>query len=587
MADSPVVNKKLNPNLVWARVMVEELAKAGLRHAIIAPGSRSTPLVFAFAEQESIRTYTLIDERSTAFFALGLAKASGRPTALVCTSGTAATNFYPAVVEAHQAGVPLLVLSADRPPELQNSGANQSIDQTRLYGSFALWSVNVALPEAEPAPLLLRSLRTLAARAYATATGSRPGVVHLNFPFRKPLEPTSNDVADLSTESREHPFTHIPPSTPRLSNGVLSELADTLVTCKRGAIVCGVDSPRTSRFRQALTALSEQTGFPILADAASGIRFDQDLSVLSGFDNYLNVPAGQPVLDAVLRFGRTPTSASLGRYLESLDLKVYWQVSGSGVWADDTHRLSAFLQHEEADFCERLTELLAAREFQSNTRVREEFEWLEHLTWNFWEKRLETFFDGAAVHTLVKELPENSVLFVGNSLAVRHLEQFGRQRAAGIKVYANRGASGIDGNISTGLGLGAAQPERPLFVLVGDLTFYHDMNGLAAITRCDVPVTLVVINNGGGGIFHRLPVSNFEPTFTEHFLTPQSLDFSHAAELYGLEHHRITNLETLRNALNAPTEPSKLIEVITSSHQDQQTYTELMNAYKNFLEENV
>ena len=586
MAEGNLVEEKVNPNLVWARAVVGELAASGLRHAVIAPGSRSTPLVFAFNEQKNVRTYTLIDERSAAFFALGLAKASERPTALICTSGTAATNFYPAVVEAHQAGVPLLVLSADRPPELQNSGANQSIEQTRLYGSFALWSVNVALPEAEPSPLLIRSLRTLAARAYATSTGSRPGVVHLNFPFRKPLEPTSEAVSKSSGEARE-PFTHIPPSTPRLSADVLNELADTLTTCKRGAIVCGVDSPRSARFRRALAKLSERTGFPILADAASGIRFSEDFTVLSNFDSYLNVSKGRPELDAVLRFGRTPTSASLGRYLESSDPKVYWQISGSGVWADDTHRLTAFLQNEEVDFCERLTQLLEARAYQKDEQVRERFERLEQLTWDFWQETLEPFFDGAAVRILVEQLPEDSLLFVGNSLAVRHLEQFGRHRAAGLQIYANRGASGIDGNISTGLGLGAAQPERPLFILVGDLTFYHDMNGLAAIMRCNVPATLVVLNNGGGGIFHRLPISDFEPTFTEHFLTPQPLDFSHAAGLYGLEHHRITDLKALHDALAAPTESSNLIEVVTSSFEDHQTYTELMSRYKRFLEETL
>ena len=585
MAEGNLVKEQVNPNLVWARAVVGELVRTGLRNVIIAPGSRSTPLVFAFSEQEGVDIYTLIDERSAAFFALGLAKASERPAALVCTSGTAVTNFYPAVVEAHQAGVPLLVLSADRPSELQNSGANQSIDQTRLYGSFALWSVNVALPETEPSPLLLRSLRTLAARAYAVATGSRPGIVHLNFPFRKPLEPTSDSLPNLA-EARA-PLTHIPPSTPRLSGDVLNELADTLTTCKRGAIVCGVDSPRSAQFRQALAALSEQTGFPVFADAASGVRFSEDLSVLSGFDSYSNVSMSLPALDAVLRFGRTPTSASLGRYLDSLDLEVYWQISGSGVWADDTHRLTAFLQHEEVDFCERLTELSEARACQADAQVRERFARLERLTWTFWEEHLETFFDGAAVRALVEQLPEDTLLFVGNSLAVRHVEQFGKHRAAGIQVYANRGASGIDGNISTGLGLGAAQPERPLYILIGDLTFYHDMNGLAAIARCNVPVTLVVLNNGGGGIFHRLPVSDFEPTFTEHFLTPQPLNFAHAARLYGLEHHRATDLTTFCKSLKAPTESSNLIEVITSSREDHRIYTKLMNAYKTFLEESL
>ena len=574
-----------NRNTLWASILVEELAKAGLSKVCLAPGSRSTPLVLAFAAQPEITVYTHLDERSAGFFALGMAKALQKPVALLCTSGTAAANFYPAVVEAHQAGVPLIALTADRPFELRDSGANQSIDQVGMYGRFALWAVDVTLPEQQPSAQLIRSLRTLAARAYATANGARAGVVQLNLPFRKPLEPTEvkEDVLELppTAEPRPASFTQILSGKPQLSRADITPLLDALSNCRNGLIVCGVDSPRTAEFAKAIQTLSEQTGFPILADATSGVRF-AGLDVLSGFDSYLALP-NVPKAECLLRFGRAPTSAALQHYLLSCDAKENWQISMVGMWADEEHTLTRFIQTEEVDFCRQLSAGLAQRKHQAEAKFKVEFERLEQATWDFWDNNLpKHYFDGTVVHALVKILPENSVLFTANSLSVRHLEQFGHSNAT-FSAYANRGASGIDGNVSTALGLGAAT-LKPLYMLIGDLTLYHDMNGLWGLRHLKQDVTIVLLNNNGGGIFRRLPIAEYEPEFERYFLTPPDLDFSYVAKLYRLEHHLITSLNDFRNALTAE-HPRKLIEVQTNSSQDAAIRTDLLTKYQTYMEE--
>lgn len=575
-----------NRNTLWAGVLTTELAKAGLKEVCLAPGSRSTPLVLAFAKHPDITVYTHLDERSTGFFSLGLAKASRRPVALVCTSGTAAANFFPAVIEAHQSGVPLLVLSADRPFELRDSGANQSIDQVRLYGSFALWSVDVALPAAQPEAVFIRGLRTLAARAYATAAGPRPGVVHLNLPFRKPLEPTPvpSDLTEPPPDATERSgaFTQVVRPAPKLEPDKINTLVQALADCESGIIICGVDCPRDQTFQDALNDFSKQSGFPIFADSASGLRFSE-LETLSGFNSYLAIdPLPQP--EFVLRLGRAPTSAVLQRYLAGLEPKENWQVSAAGLWADETHQLTRFIQTDEADFCQQLTQALRKGDDHSDSQAKETFERLETLTWTFWQGHLSNeYFDGSVTYTLLKSLPENSVLFVGNSLSVRHVEQFG-QTDQPIEVHANRGASGIDGNVSTALGLGAAHTDKPLFMLLGDLTLYHDMNGLWGLKHLENPVTIVLLNNNGGGIFRRLPIAEFEPEFSQYFLTPPDLDFAHTAALYGLEYFPVKSLEDFQEALAASKHP-KLIDVQTDSAQDADIRNSLMKQYQTFIKE--
>ncbi|GAB4575180.1 MAG: 2-succinyl-5-enolpyruvyl-6-hydroxy-3-cyclohexene-1-carboxylic-acid synthase [Anaerolineae bacterium] len=573
-----------NRNTLWAEVFVDELARAGLQAVCLAPGSRHTPLVMAFARHPDLRVYSHLDERSAAFFALGLALGSDTPVAVVCTSGTATANFLPAVIEAHQSEVPLLVLTADRPHELRDSGANQTIDQVGMFANFALWSVDVALPEAAPPDVALRNLRTLAARAFATANGLRKGVVHLNFPFRKPLEPTPvpTDQTAPGPQARPRPngapFTRVSRPVALADDATLEGLLPLLSEHTRGLIVCGPRCP-AGEFPAQVAALAERAGYPLLADPLSGVRFGFPAHI-GAYDTFLSDDAARELVpEVVIRFGQVPTSAALNRFLDQTAPAQVIHVRPSGVWADDTHRVSHFVQADEAQFCQALCDRLPDRQ---TTTWQARWQALEATARSVIMAQLGNgpAFDGAFVADVVSTLPDGGLLFAGNSLPVRHLDQFGLPAEQHIRAYANRGASGIDGNTSTALGLGAAHPDQPLVLVTGDITFYHDMNGLLAVHRCGIPLIVVLLNNNGGGIFHRLPINQFDPEFTQYFITAHDLDFSHAARLYGLEYVRPENREAFRQTLadRLARRTSTLIEVQTDARQDTDHRQRLMQA---------
>lgn len=560
----------MNRNTLWARVLIDELVRAGVRHACIAPGSRSTPLTLAAAEHPALTCSVHLDERSAAFFALGIALASERPPALICTSGTAAANFFPAIIEARQSRVPLIVLTADRPHELRDSGANQTIVQPGLYGSYPLWSVDVALPEATPSPLLLRYLRTVANRAVAISCGTPKGVVHLNLPFRKPLEPTpvATDVTALppEAEARLGPFSAITPLRPAPPEAAqLAQLAELLRQHPQGIIVCGPNL-RLAGFAEAVAQLAVACGYPILADPLSGVRFSGHPAVIGGYDTILSAhPEALGGATLALRFGELPTSQALSAALTRLETVIH--IAGDGIWSDDSHRLSAQLCCDPIALCRGL----AARLPPASGNYLAYWQRLEAASWQLVEQALaaQPFFDGAAVYQLLSQLPPESTLLLGNSLPVRHADQFGRPQPKRYLVRGNRGASGIDGNVSTALGLGYARPEAPLVALLGDLTFYHDMNGLLAAKLLALKPLIVLLNNGGGGIFARLPV-RATPHFRRYFLTPHQLDFAHSAALYDLAHRRLSDrgalAEALAEALVAP--QGSLIEVMSEAEHD-------------------
>ena len=566
----------MNRNIFWADVFVDELIRAGVRDVCIAPGSRSTPLTLAFAARPEVRITSHLDERSAAFFALGLGLATGRPAAVVCTSGTATANFYPAVIEAHESEVPLLVLTADRSHELRDSGANQTIDQVKLYGDHVLWSVDVAPPEQDPAAVLVRSLRTLANRAVAKASGSPAGPVHLNFPFRKPLEPTPvpTDRTTLKEDEAARgdgaPFTRLAaaPRTPTPEQ--VGWLADIIREHPRGLIVCG---PRLAdpALPDAVLQLARANGYPIVAEALSGLRYRpaEGVTRLTHYDTlkYDLKP------DVVLRFGDVPTSAALLLALDSWRPRVMLQVRESGRWADDSHRLTDHLQVHETSLC-----LAVARALGDSLADRASGDWL--CAAREQEAKVAAglsaqmagaeLFDGAVIADVAATMPDGGALFIGNSLTVRHFDQFGQGAGQCLDVYGNRGVAGIDGLVSTALGVAAATPDRPLALVLGDLALYHDLNGLLAVHRSGVPITIVVVNNDGGAIFRRLPIKDFEPAFTDLFLTPHGLSFEGAAQLYGLAYHAPTTRADFRTTFAdavASRQPH-LIEVRTDSARD-------------------
>lgn len=574
----------MNPNTFYAETFVYALARAGLDAVCIAPGSRSTPLTLAFAKHDGIKKYTHLDERSAAFFSLGMAMASDKPVAMVCTSGTAAANFFPAIIEANMSRVPLLVLTADRPHELRHSGANQTIDQVKMYGDHVLWSVDMALPEANPPEVAVRNLRTMAARAFATADGRmefrRKGVVHLNFPFRKPLEPITSDDPAI----RQRAPVHIPES--QLSEDAIPVdtimwLVDVVERHRHGLIVCGPRTPG-GQFPDLIQAVAYQLGYVLLADPLSNVRYRNGKHnvVVGHYDMLLQMESAlaKPATDAivVIQFGDVPTSKALNTYLNNLPATYRLHVTHERWWADDTHQTTHMIFADPFLFGE-----ILFSEINPDMPFGEWFSAV-HREGDAVGQKLpdilnETFFDGAATNRVVNALPENAKLFVGNSNPVRHLDQFVAQIDVNISVYGSRGASGIDGQVSTALGIGAATGEH-IYAILGDITFYHDMNGLLAIQRNGVTATIIVINNNGGGIFERLPIREHEPYYTEYFTTPHGLTFEHTAALYGLEYAFADDFASLDAALDKyiNTDVSSIIEVKTDIKTDEARRKEII-----------
>lgn len=582
----------MNPNLRLAQTFVNELAQSGVRHVCISPGSRSTPLTLAFYNHPDIQKHMLFDERSAGFFALGLALSTGSPVPLVCTSGSAAANYFPAIVEARMSHIPLLVLTADRPHELRGSGANQTIDQVKLYGGMVLLSVDLPQPEVNPDPLVERHIRTLAARALAAADGFEKGPVHLNFPFRKPLEPASPSDLPPAGSTNDLPMTRITRGVIAPTPVQLSEFADAVKANPRGLIICGPQSVHARGFPEAIHALSQASGYPILADPLSGLRFDlaePSPWLVGAYDALLSARSQScPAPDLVLRFGAVPTSAALAVFLEQAAPRQFL-IDLGGTWADDTHRLGGLLQVDPLLFAHQLAAELSVVngpqlpapgfEYARAWQQLEQTAW-EVLTWHLQQVSL---FDAAAVYETLRVLPAEALLFVGNSLAIRHFDRVAAPRPTGWKVWGTRGASGIDGNLSTALGIAASEPQQPLVVFLGDLALLHDLNALHIPRRLGLPnVTIVVNNNHGGGIFHRLPIQAFDPPFTEAFLTPHDLAFEHAAAMFGLDYTVAGDLPGLRAALDkrfsAPPDRAALIEVPTDSAADVQANRQLLQA---------
>lgn len=559
-----------NVNTLWGRVIVDELAKSGVDSAVLAPGSRSTPLTVAFAAHDGIETYSQLDERSAAFFALGRAKRTGRPTPLVCTSGTALANFHPAVIEAHQSRVPMVLLTADRPPELYDSGANQTIDQEKLYGDAVRAYRKLAEPEATDRKL--RSLRTALSRAVATSTGTPPGPVHLDVPFRKPLEPTvvTEDVPDgfaaehpLAVDGREGPFVAIEHGRPTLSLDSLDRLATAIETAAHGVIVCGPADGR-SPSRDSLAALASATGFPVVADPLSGVRFGShvardDVVVCGGYDSYLAGIEDAPAL--VVRFGASPTSKPLRHYLRNADARQF-VVDPAGGWREATFTATDLVVADGTHVASELAHRVDRDETAFTRRLRE----AEARYWSLVDGSEPA--EGAVLADVAELTPDPSTVFVSNSMPVRDLDRFGRPRAGDVAVFGNRGASGIDGITSTALGVGAATDD-PLTLVTGDLAYYHDMNGLLAVARCDVDATIVVVNNDGGGIFHLLPIESHD-TFDEWFRTPHGLDFEHAAALYELRFARTDDRDRFRElyAASVGGDGTQVIEVVCDGERN-------------------
>jgi 2-succinyl-5-enolpyruvyl-6-hydroxy-3-cyclohexene-1-carboxylate synthase len=536
------------------RALCDELARCGLKHACTSPGSRSTPLVLSLVRQPRIRCWSHLDERSAAFFALGAAKAGGRPVAITCTSGTAAANFAPAVIEAFHARVPLLVLTADRPPELRDVGAGQAIDQLKLYGDAVKWFVEVGVHEASEANL--RWIRQLACRAYITAQDGRPGPVHLNFPLREPLVLDSELPPDpVPGRAGGRPWvTTSQPATPRAP-------ARPHRLPPRAVVVAGRDERGTGLGAEA-ARLAQRCGCPLLADPLSGARHGE--AAIARYDLLLRDPEFTARIrpELVVRVGDLPTSKPLRAWLASLTETEQLALDPEGAWQDPAAAVT------ELDQGDPVQALRACEPSEPPDQS-----WLTH--WKAADDAVSAAIDSALGDELSEPLvaarlsewlgPEANLL-VASSMPIRDLELFAAARRPGPRVLSNRGANGIDGTLSSAFGIAAAA-QGPVVALIGDVALLHDLGGLLAARRLGLELTIVLLNNDGGGIFHFLPVSGQSDVFEEHVATPHGTDFAHAAALFGVDYERADTVAELKQALSGPGETS-IVEVRTERRRN-------------------
>ncbi len=577
--------------LRWALALLDGLLAGGMRQLVLSPGSRSTPVILAAQQRPDLTLTPILDERSAAFFALGLARASGQPVALLATSGSAPAHWYPAVMEASAAGIPLILLSADRPPEARGWGANQTTDQTRLFGTQVREFHDPGAPVDDPT--VLRALTSLGRRAAAVSQGRRPGPVHINLPFREPLVPRADSGLEPSWSAAAWPdsdgagVAHAEPF-PREEKpgGMATDIQEITLTLPpairdrlrgRGLIYCGPDNPRPG-FPAAVLGCAAALGVPLLVDPLSELRFGHGQGVapsplVSRYKSLVRNPHAARALrpDWVLRFGRAPVSRTVLEWLPGIPLIL---VDPAARWSDPAHDLALERSlHLDLDPLALCTALAADPPAPADPA------WLAQ--WALAEARLAAlatdylaaapWCEGHLISDLVARLPAGEGLLCANSLPIRQFETWSGTREAGLRVFGNRGLSGIDGQLSTLAGLNAA--GIPTTGLLGDLSFLHDLSGL--LLAAPLPRPCILINNGGGRIFDYLPQWGL-PDFERLWRTPQALDIGALAATFGLSHRRVGDAQGWRTALAAglTSTPGLVIEVMMDAPRSQEIHLE-------------
>jgi 2-succinyl-5-enolpyruvyl-6-hydroxy-3-cyclohexene-1-carboxylate synthase len=541
-----------NLNTLWASVLVETLYCMGLRQVVICPGSRSAPLAVAFAQHPGIEAIPVLDERSAGFFALGLARRSQQPLALVCSSGTAGANFFPAVIEAQESTVPLLVLTADRPPELRDCNAGQAIDQQKMFGTFVNYYAELALP----ALGLLAYLRQRIAQAYGQTLYPNAGVVHLNLPLRDPLAPIVDEaIAPLTESFPADFFDHLPGEFPAIEPRL-----DLPGQGRRGVIIAGVAQVSDpERYCQAIAQLSSTLGFPVLAEGLSPVRNFAALQpyLISTYDVILRQGDRALALapEVVVRLGGMPTSKVLREWLVKANPEIFI--------LDRSPRSIDPLQGRTVQIPIDITHVVLEKTSVAPSDYV--------TTWMQWEQQVRSRIDqtfaglqapieSKVAWLLSRCLPIGTPLFISNSMPVRDVEWFWQPGDRGIIPYFNRGANGIDGILSTALGV--AHGGQAAVLLTGDLALLHDTNGFLIGKKLRGSLTIVLVNNNGGGIFGMLPIAQFEPPFEDFFATPQDVAFGDICQTYGVDYCAIEDWAALEQALQSlPRQGVQLLEV--------------------------
>jgi 2-succinyl-5-enolpyruvyl-6-hydroxy-3-cyclohexene-1-carboxylate synthase len=578
------------PNALWASVLVETLVRLGLQTAVISPGSRSTPLTLALAQHPAIDALPILDERSASFFALGRSRHSGRAVVLVCTSGTAGANYLPAVIEARESQVPLLILTADRPPELRDCASGQTIDQQKLFGTFPNYYGELALPEAsEP---MLRYLRQAIAAAWHQAHHPYPGPVHLNCPFRDPLAPVVDQA--LAVDIGPDFFDHLSPTPPlprsiqnskfKIQNSSIHPSTHPPIhpstqhpfTADLGLILAGPAQPTDPlAYCQAVAAIAEALHWPVLAEGLSPLRNYRDIlpepithydAILRHAEHRASLPPQQ-----VLQLGSLPTSKELRQWLAMVD-PPRWVVAAGDRNRDPLHGSTVIWPGSIEDLARALlSSELPPVSIQAKT-YRHQWQTLNQQAQTRLDQAMaatEDLFEGKLAWLLPQVLPPDTAVFIANSTPVRDVEWFWPGNDRHLRPHFSRGANGIDGTLSTALGMAHGRDRNVL--ITGDLALLHDSNGLLLRPHFRGHLTILLLNNQGGGIFEMLPVADLDPPFEQFFATPQAVDFAPLCAAHGVAYEAIHTWPTLVKRLESlPSQGIRLLELRSDRKRDAQ-----------------
>lgn len=548
---------KVNRNNLWTRIFIDQLAELGVQHACISPGSRSTPLTYILSKNKKIKSFIHFDERSSAFFALGLAKATEKPVLVVTTSGTAVAELYPAIIEAYQQRTPLIICTADRPAELIGTGANQTINQHNIFKNHIRWFRDLGLPSISDVGF--HYLQKIAIKAYRISSAEDKGPVHLNFPFSKPLEPFSytDKVGKKMVKLKPQRLSrkNFKPLYSKLDkSNQFKRVVNDVIETGKGIIIAGPMEYDVKLVKK-IKELSAVLKYPVFADGISQLRFNvskNDQTIISNFNSIL---ASEKFINnhnpkIIIQFGKTPTSLRLETFLEETDADRYL-VNTYGDNHDPARNANSIFAIEPKFFCELLLSHLKEQNFKRNkTNWLKDFIQAEEISDSIKTKIIDLGKfpnEPSSLREVIKQMPPGSNLMIGNSLPVRDLDHFNNLSSKRIKVYFNRGVSGIDGITSTALGI--ASKKKPTFLITGDLSFLHDVNSLASAVKYSIPLTVIVINNNGGGIFESLPIANRVKHFEKFFVTPHNLDLGEIVKSFGITHQLITTRRGLQRQI--------------------------------------
>ena len=541
------------------------LFQAGMEEVVISPGSRSTPLAILCCHHPRLKTVVHVDERSAGFFALGRAKATGKPVGLVCTSGSAAANYYPAIVEAKQSRIPLVVLTADRPHELRDVGAPQAMDQNEMYASYTKWYHDTALPE--DSQMMLDYIGKIAMRAVTTANLLPKGVVQINLPFREPLLPDLSDPNLWGKVKAKQVYPFVMCAAATFTQSQLTDLMALIKKNAKGLIVCGPEME--FHYKAQIEELAERLNVPVFADPLSQMRQITNAHFIHSYDAILRSQVIKEKLrpNWIIRFGAQPVSKMLSQFMEMAEFLIV--VDRGAGWREPSHHVSQFYYGDEASFCTAALDAIGQVDIHRENGYLRIWQNMHAEVKKVYQEQPEIFqtLEGKVIFPILSHIGNENAIMVANSMPIRELDSFYVSGEACRAVYANRGVNGIDGLVSTAIGL--AQSYQELTLLIGDLAFYHDLSALLLLRRLPCQLKIILMNNYGGGIFSFLPQAKDETYFEAVFGTPIDLDFKKAAALYDLPYERVELSDANRGISSLyEKEGSALLEVVSDRKQN-------------------